>query len=284
VSDVRSGVAVGDVVAACLTEVGLSAVSAARVASSWARFTEFVEARGVLALGGVSPRLVEDFVQARLASGLVASVSTRRNRLWAVRLLFRLARKRGLVAGDPTMDVAVPRSVDGATRPLTDGEVERCREVAWWTSPRAAAVWGLAETTCRGAELSAVGVEDVELADGVVRLPGSSRVLARGGVLSVWGSGAVGRQLALVSEGCLVYSGSGSSNAGQVSTCRALGTVLLRAGLGGDRRVRPASIAGWAGRRVFEESGRVEDAARVLGVRSLDSAARMIGLDWVGDA
>jgi hypothetical protein len=60
--------------------------------------------------------------------------------------------------------------------------------------------------------------------------------------------------------------------------------VLLRAGLAGDRRVRPASIAGWAGRRVFEESGRVEDAARVLGVRSLDSAARMIGLDWVGDA
>ena len=58
----------------------------------------------------------------------------------------------------------------------------------------------------------------------------------------------------------------------------------MRGGGVGHRRVRPASIAGWAARRVFEESGRVEDAARVLGVRSLDSAARMIGLDWVGDA
>ena len=138
-----------------------------------------------------------------------------------------------------------------------------------------------------GSGCTAVGVGEVSAGGdgaGVVGGAGEETIVARVGELSEWGTGAVERQLSLLSAGSLVYSGSGSSNAGQVSTCRALGQVLLRAGLGGDRRVRPSSIAGWAGRRVFDETGRVEDAARALGVRSLDSAARMIGLDWAADA
>ena len=76
----------------------------------------------------------------------------------------------------------------------------------------------------------------------------------------------------------LVYAGSGAA-AGQVSTCRAVGVVLLRAGLVGEPDVRPASVAAWAGRAILEQTGRIEDAAAALGVRSLDRAARLVGLN-----
>jgi hypothetical protein len=35
---------------------------------------------------------------------------------------------------------------------------------------------------------------------------------------------------------------------------------------------------------VFDETGSIEAAARAMGVRSLDLAARLIGLDWSADA
>ena len=85
------------------------------------------------------------------------------------------------------------------------------------------------------------------------------------------------RRLAGVGEGSLVYAGTDDA-VGQVSTCRAIGVVLLRAGLASEPDVRPASVAAWAGWAVFEKTGRIEDAAVAMGMRSLDRAARLIGL------
>ena len=61
---------------------------------------------------------------------------------------------------------------------------------------------------------------------------------------------------------------------------RSLQDVLVRAGLAGEPDVRASSVAAWAGRRVLEETGRIDLAARALGVRSLDRAARIIGWEW----
>ena len=49
-----------------------------------------------------------------------------------------------------------------------------------------------------------------------------------------------------------------------------------------DRRatLRPSSVAAWAGRRCFDETGDITKVAQLLGVRSLDQAARIIGWDW----
>jgi integrase/recombinase XerC len=59
--------------------------------------------------------------------------------------------------------------------------------------------------------------------------------------------------------------------------------VLQRAGLGHQRDVVPTSIRAWAGWKVFEASGRIEEAAKALGLRSLDSAATQIGHDWLAE-
>jgi integrase/recombinase XerC len=55
--------------------------------------------------------------------------------------------------------------------------------------------------------------------------------------------------------------------------------VLDLAGLR-DGFVVPMSLPNWAGRRAFEETGRIEEAARTLGLRTLDAAARQIGWSW----
>jgi hypothetical protein len=57
---------------------------------------------------------------------------------------------------------------------------------------------------------------------------------------------------------------------------------LRRAGLTTDAAVRPASVAAWAGRRLFDEGVALEEVARRLGIRSLDRTASFIGLDRIG--
>jgi integrase/recombinase XerC len=59
--------------------------------------------------------------------------------------------------------------------------------------------------------------------------------------------------------------------------------VLVRAGLGKEPGVRPASVAGWAGRQILQETGRIDEVARRLGMASLDRTARFIDWSW-GDA
>ena len=81
----------------------------------------------------------------------------------------------------------------------------------------------------------------------------------------------------------LLYRGNGDRDVGQVSSCIALTDVLRRAGLAEEPDVRPASIVAWAGRRILEETGRIDEVARRLGMRSLDRAARFIDWSWSED-
>ena len=53
----------------------------------------------------------------------------------------------------------------------------------------------------------------------------------------------------------VVYEGDGRPATGQISSCIAVRDVLIRAGLGKEPGVRPASVAGWAGRQILEETG-----------------------------
>jgi len=78
----------------------------------------------------------------------------------------------------------------------------------------------------------------------------------------------------------LTYRGSENLESRRAHSSQAIRETLQRAGLTGDPYVRPASLAGWAGRQVLCTTDRIEIAARALGMRSLDGAARFIGWDW----
>src|SRR5207253_198558 len=78
----------------------------------------------------------------------------------------------------------------------------------------------------------------------------------------------------------IIYEGGGSAESQQASACLAISDTLASAALAAERDVRPVSIAAWRGRQVLDETGTIEQAALVLGVRSLDRAATLIGHDW----
>ncbi len=259
-----------------------------RTSSIIDRFCQFASnGHGVRSLDEVTAQVAEGFVHATTDAGHGPSVSTMHWRRTALRLLFRAARQAGLVGGDPTLDIVLPPRSSLGTRPLTDDEVGLCRSVAQWSlnGSRRAAVWALAEATCRSSELPHVTADDVDLDLGRVWIAGGKATDQREGQLTEWGLGQLRARIEELDEPTrpLVYSGRSPAGPGQVSGASALVDVLTRAGLHHERDVRPGSVAAWAGRRVLEETGRIDLVARALGVRSLDRAAGIVAWDWRSD-
>jgi integrase len=264
----------------------LSEQSLPRVVDLARRLERFVVVGvGRTSLSEVTGNDVRLFVEADAASGPV-SVSTMHLRRSLVRLVFRTGRSLGLVEGDPTLDVILPRRSSGRVRALDDAEVAVCRSAALHslTSTRLAAAWALAEASARTAELPRLSIGDLDLDGGRVWIHGTARTIPRWGLLSAWGIVQLERHLRGVPcaarDQLLVYRGSGSAGSRQASACIAITEVLTRAGLAGEPDVRPLSVTAWAGRQILDETGRIEGVARRLGLRSLDRAARLIGFDW----
>ncbi len=242
---------------------------------------------GVRSLNEVTAKVAAEFVHAATGAGHGPSVSTMHWRRTSLRLVFRAARQAGLVDGDPTLDLGLPPRSSLGARPLTDDEVALCRSVAQWSlnGSRRAAVWALAEATCRSSELPCVIADDVDLNSGRVWIAGGKATAQREGQLTEWGLAQVRARIEELDEPTrpIVYSGRSPAGPGQVSGASAVVDVLTRAGLHHEPDVRPGSVAAWAGRRVLDETGRIDLAARALGVRSLDRAAGIVAWDWRGD-
>jgi integrase/recombinase XerC len=77
-----------------------------------------------------------------------------------------------------------------------------------------------------------------------------------------------------------VYVGEDARLGGLVSANSTITQVLQRAGIADESDVRPSSVVAWAGVQVLESTGRIEDVAQALGLKSLDRAAAFIGWEW----
>ena len=273
-----------ELAAACM----LSIQSQRRMVELLYRFGRFViVGYGVATLDTVAAQQVQAFVAAPAGDGMAPGIATQHLRRSAVRLLFRVGRELGLASGDPTLDLRLPARSLSTARPLSDEEVALCRAAALHslTSTRLAAAWALAEATARTAELSHLRVADVELDRARVWIHGSPRTDPRWGRLSDWGRVQLERRVHELGPSAdpatlLVYGGDGSAESRQASSCQAIAETLRRAGLTTEPDVRPVSVAAWAGAGALADTGRIEDAARALGCRSLDAAARLVGFDW----
>lgn len=270
----------------------LSLQSRAKFLNLLDRFEAFLSAgAGVRSLAEVTSAHVTLFLSAPPASSTTndPAAATMHLRRAAIRLLFRLARDSGLDIGDPTLDIRLPPRSRRPLRPLTDVEIEVCRGASLHTlqATRLPAAWALAEATARTSELPFILTSDVDLPSGVVRICGSSRTEQRRGFLSDWGIRQVRRRFDTFTSPrtesrAIIYEGDRGGASGQASASAAIAWVLRRAGLAVDIRVRPASVAAWAGRRLYDRGIALEEVARRLGIRSLDRTARFIGLDLGG--
>ncbi len=128
-----------------------------------------------------------------------------------------------------------------------------------------------------------VEVAHLRLDERIVSLPGSHKRAPRIGHLTGWGVDQLAHrveQLGGAPGARIVFDGARRGGSGQASVSGALYKVLVRAGLDDDPGLRASSLPAWAGRKVFEQSGSIDQTARALGVRSLDQAARIIRWDW----
>jgi site-specific recombinase XerC len=270
----------------------MSDQSMRRLVEVMARFLAFLErGHGRVALSEVCHEHVEAFVLAPISTidGFrEPSVATAHLRRSGVRLLFRVLRTVAVVKGDPTLDVVLPPRSSLVARPLTDDEIVVCRSFALrtLTETRQPAAWALAEATARTSEIPCLRLRDLDLGARRVWIHGGAKTEPRFGRLTPWGVQQLDRRVRHLRETCsdsderLAYRAAGSAASAQASTARAIRETLTRAGLGREPDVRPVSVAAWAGRRILEDTGRIEAVARGLGVRSLDGVASIIGWDW----
>lgn len=275
-----------DAVAALVREKVLSLQTLVRLEALMRQFAYFVEhGFGARDLAGVSAYAAALYVSAPTADGAEPGSSIRYFRRLAVRTLYRVMRSEGLEVGDPTLDLVLPSRAPGDFRPLEDDEVELCRAACVGTAKRnrAAAVWALGEATARTGELPWIRRADVDVVAGTVWIAGTDRTDARRAELTEWGRAQLVRYLADepgADEDPVLYAGDPASALAQSSAVGAISRTLTRAGLGDAPDVRPSSLAAWAGRKVFDETGRIDVAAKRLGMRSLDRTAVFIGWEW----
>ena len=268
-----------------------------RTGSRFTREIDLFVARAVLegvdSVSGVTAELVAAFcgeaVQGRDGSWRTPAASTRRTRRAAIRWLFRWLRHEGICVADPTIDVKVSEDAVAGPRPLTDVEVAECRLMSDRTlsQTRLPACWALAEATLTTGEMSRLVVGDVDLVSGTLDTPGLSRgPVARTVPLTDWGAEALARRVEeLVGGGGdestpVVYRSGRSLNGGGATAGQAINRILTYAGLSNDPSATAKSVIAWRARKAFEQSGRIEAAARLIGSSSLGATARLIGLDW----
>jgi integrase/recombinase XerC len=248
---------------------------------------------GVDSVSGVTAELVAAFcgeaVQGRDGSWRTPAASTRRTRRAAIRGLFRWLRHEGICVADPTIYVKVSEDAVAGPRPLTDVEVAECRLMSDRTlsQTRLPACWALAEATLTTGEMSRLVVGDVDLVSGTLDTPGLSRgPVARTVPLTDWGAEALARRVEELVRGGgdastpVVYRSGRSLNGGGATAGQAINRILTYAGLSNDPSATAKSVIAWRARKAFEQSGRIEAAARLIGSSSLDATARLIGLDW----
>lgn len=274
----------------CACEAASTRATAAQAGRLQHHVDDFVALLAQLGVPGVraiSASICESFVRSPSSSGSEPSARLMGQRRTSLRFVFRLARAVGLLAIDPTVDLVLPPRAPSPPRPLTDAEVSACRSVSFWDlgDTRRAAAWAAAEATARSSELAHLRMRDVDVKSGRVWIHGGKTTTDRWGHLTEWGCTQIARRLEAVGDQPdlgLVYQGRSPAGAGQVASCTAVVDVLQRAGLAGLPRVRPGSVAAWAGRQILSETGRIDIVAQRLGMTSLDRVARLIECDWQG--
>ncbi|WP_084270551.1 site-specific integrase [Mycobacterium avium] len=257
------------------------------------RFARFAAAHDIITLAAVDRPLLTKFVAAkgRTRHGVVseAAVATMHNRRAALRAFFRTARRLGLTLDDPTIDIDVPARASTAQRPLSEDEAALVRLFSERATPtRHAATAALLLAGAHTSELGHVTAADLDPQNPVVWVHGSSKHRARTLTLDRWSMRVLTerathltRPLPSPTPSPVLCTGAAGSDAHkQARVCVTVREIFTRAGLSDNPGVRPASLTAYAACRAFDRTGRIEDAARLIGSASLDTTAALIGYNW----
>jgi site-specific recombinase XerD len=285
--DLSTGALVDTVLANAASTGDLAASTYAEFADGMRRLALFLErGMGITDASAIGEAEVWAFIRSSRVGGGKPSLSQMHNRRTVCRYLFRTARVLGLSSTDPTAAVELPPRGRAPARPLTDEEIQLCRSSSLFhpADRRHPAAWGLAEATARSHEIARVQVRDVAVDSGTVSLPGSPQSEPRTVGLTDWGLTQIRRSLEHVGrsadEPLVPFR---SKKVPRASASMTVIEVLTRAGIKAPD-VRPISVAAWRGASAYAEGASIEEVAALLGMRSLDRTAALIGLGPSGTA
>ena len=262
--------------------------SEAKTAGYFKWALEYFVARGAATWALITPELALEWCGAgtrdRDDKAQPPAVSTMTNRQWALRLMFLVAASLGAevnpytTAGEP-----IKRTPPEAKpRPLTDAEDRRV--CAYADSGVAPTMGSMAVVLSRAggavAELPYVRRRDVDLDAATVVFSGSN---ARVCPLDEWSTETIARRLRAHlhdPDDLLCVRSNASPKRAAQSVAAQLNKVLTDAGFGDNPEISGRSLRLTAARRAFEVDSNIEDAARVLGARSLDATADAINWRW----
>lgn len=224
---------------------------------------------------------------------VVTGPAIRKQRRSAGRSLWYVLRQFKVSERDLFADVVVPRMTDGSRcRPLDDGEALALRTWATdhpWESAQNAAVAGALLGATQDS-LAQLRVCDIDLAQGIVRMPGHGKNRAR---ILVMDSFAVTMFTRLLEDLYLLYGDVEGidvldlcllSTTGKPMTASNAG-MLLRAAIehaavrSGD--IKPKSLALWGSLRAYHHGPAatvLTASAHPLGIRDIDAAAYVRGV------
>lgn len=261
----------------------------------WGEIVSFSgNAFGAKTVADLTPTVINGWLRALTKDQKEPSKRTRATRRFAVRKLFQALRMAGVNCGDPTVDIemhGIERPV--ALRALTDDEVLRMRAPEGFNmTGRRAAIWALLEEGATTREVGKITLGAIAVEAGTVALPGCRssvpRVIQLGcwQDLGSWTSEVLAarviyrRERGAADSDLLLYTGSKGEEVAQVAIGQELDRMWRKVGLDTDPAVRPRSIRAWLGWKVMKQTGRIDEVARVLGMRSLDQTAELLLWRW----
>ena len=249
------------------------------------------------AFADLTPGLAEQVILApgpnRSGQPAPSSSSTQRHRRTVITSAFRILKSCGVAVADPARDVKVQHQKSSSVRVVTAAEVAQARSMYGYILQPTRHASALALTSC-GAhprEAAETSVADLDLNAARAWVHGDPGKEARWIPLDAWALRVLRARkhyivqllqspADLTAAFVVVISPGSSGSSRHSSTDRALADVLGRIGLHGHPDVKPSSVTAYAGAEEYARTGRIEDAARLLGMRSLDRTAKMIGSDW----
>jgi site-specific recombinase XerD len=248
------------------------------------RFVKWCEMNDIKDITLVKQENVEAFVNWPTVMGGRARTpgsSTKRNRLGGLRRAFKALRQMGYELPDPTIDVValLDRTFDANV--CSDDDIDKLRDgapVGLFDSCNAALL-ALAEAGATNGEVKEIRASDVNLEDGVVRLPGNARVDERINELTEWGAIVLRERLAHISGDNFVVVNVYGAKASEASVSQMF-RLIASYGNVGRRGFNINSVRAWRARSIYMENGRIQDAALFLGNRSLDAAVALMGVEW----
>ncbi|MFE6739030.1 hypothetical protein [Streptomyces tubercidicus] len=262
------------------------------------RLLRYTTALGVSRLDDVTDTVAQGFTDSpgRDRHGNITPVpadSTRRLRKSGVDALFTEARRLGLTAKAPLLDLPpIPRSARRPVGSLTDDDIDNLRFHAECGMPqtRHAAVLALLLSGLHTGEIGWTSTADIDHTHARVWAAGAARITARYCPLDdPWCQDVLDQRVRHLLKHsapsgpppALAITADAPAHRRQSSVCTAFGEIVLHSGTKPDgRSARPRDVTGWLAAKIFAESGQIADVALLLGLSTLDGAARLAGYDW----